>query len=140
MKKYLKPFFKYFFIVSTTIILTISFSVIGSSFIKKTHTLSNNQTNENISNFIKNSCNCKTVEYMTKLSKNNELNYIYKNIYLLKGCDTINEKIISKKILIELIKNNRCSESNIEIILHNKKNNFSSFKINNCKILPNESF
>ena len=139
MQKYLKPFFKLIIIIAVTIILTISFSVIGSSFIKNTYSLSNNQTNENISNFVKNFCDCNTVEHMTKLTKNSEYNYIHKNIYLGNGCNLIDKKIVSKK-LSAVLKNNSCSDSDIEIILHNKKNSFSSFKINNCKIVKNESF
>ena len=135
MQKYLKSFFKLIIIIAVTILLTISFSVIGSSYIKNTYSLSNNQTNENISNFMKNFCDCNTVEHMTKLTKNN----IHKNIYLGNDCNLIDKKIVSKK-LSAVLKNNSCSDSDIEIILHNKKNSFSSFKINNCKIVKNESF
>ncbi|NQY30568.1 MAG: hypothetical protein HRT69_13990 [Flavobacteriaceae bacterium] len=136
MNKYLKHFLFIILIIGATALLTTVFSIIGTNFLKNSKNVY--QYEDTIDYVIEKSCGCTTIEKSTSYNRTTSNKPLFKHIYVLKGCNSIDIKKVSKKILTELLKKGGCSDLNIEVLLCNKQNNFTSFKINNCNITLDE--
>jgi len=136
MNKYLKHFLLIILIIGATALSTTAFSIIGTHFMKNSKNVY--QYEETIDYVIEKSCGCTTIEKNTSYNRTNSNKPLFKHLYVLKGCNSIDVKKVSKKTLEELLKKNSCSDLNIEVLLCHKQNNFTSFQINDCNITLDE--
>jgi len=124
--------------VGTTAFLTINFSIFGVKYMQGFNHGYNRTTIEDV---LLISCDCKRIEKVKQEINVKEAltfkdNLVFK--YVLKNCNSINTKEISKKVLERLIKKEACIKFNIDVKLYNKQNDSTSFQINNCNIELNE--
>jgi len=138
MNKYLKRGLLLIIIVGATAFTT---TYISAKSINIFHNANHDYNRITIEDILLISCDCKNIKEIipkTSVKESFSLKDNREFKFVLRNCNAINTKEISKSVLDRLITKRTCIKFNIDVKLYNKQNDFASFKINNCNIELNE--